>query len=179
MRQLLVILSVIMMLSSFWGCQKKEEATAEKKSPVPQGPIIDRQAGAPSHGTPAEKTEFQVVVPPEVQEQWAQVVIIIDDKKENKTQEYTVNIDGELNIPDSKLTLKVGPFLPDFQMSGTVITSSSNETNNPSVGIAVFEGDKKLFPSSGEWGWMYAKFPTIHSFQHERFSLTLKEGIKK
>jgi hypothetical protein len=64
-------------------------------------------------------------------------------------------------------------------MSGTVITSSSNEITNPSLGVAVFDGDKKLFPESGEWGWLYAKFPTIHSFQHERFSLVLKEGIKK
>jgi len=179
MKKILIILSVTILLSSLWACQKKEEQSAAQKSPAPKGPIIDTQSTTPGHGTPGKKTEFQVVVPPEVKDYWSQVTIIVDDKKENKKQEFTVNIGEKLKIPDSNLTVKIGPFLPNFKMSGTVITSSSNETINPSVGVAVFEDEKKLFPTSGEWGWLYAKFPTIHSFQHERFSLALKEGIKK
>lgn len=178
MKKGLFIILIIAVLFSFQACKKKEEQPVPK-SPVPKGPIVEAPSAPPPHGTPGQKTEFQLVVPPEVEEQWVQVTIIVHDKMEDKKQEFTVNIGDELKIPDSTLTVKIGPFLPDFKMSGTVITSTSNEPNNPSVGVAVLENDKQVFPPSGQWGWLYAKFPTIHSFQHERYGLTLKEGIKK
>ena len=178
MKKILLIISITVFLFSFWACKKQEEKTVSQ-SPVPAGPIMDAPSAPPGHGVPGQKTEFQVVVPPDVKEEWSQVTIIVEDKKENRKEEFTLNIGDELKIPGSKLTVKTGPFLPDFKMSGTVITSSSNEPNNPTVGVAVFEDGKKLFPASGEWGWLYAKFPTVHSFQHGRYGLTLKEGIKK
>ncbi|MBI5409149.1 MAG: DUF2155 domain-containing protein, partial [Nitrospirae bacterium] len=101
------------------------------------------------------------------------------DRKQNKQQELTANIGGEVKIPDSNLIVKVGPFLPDFKMNGAVITSASNDLNNPSVGVAIFENSAQVFPSSGKWGWLYARYPEIHPFQHDRFGLKLKEGIKK
>jgi hypothetical protein len=176
-RASLIILSIIF-LASLISCQKEEEKTAAK-SHVQQGPIIDVPAPAPGHGTPTKRPKFKVVVPPEVKEKWANVTITIDDKKANKQTDYVVALGDELKIPDSNLTVKVGPFLPDFKMSGEVITSSSNEPNNPAVGIVVFDNGKKVFPPSGEVGWLYSKFPTIHSFQHDRFSLVLKSGSKK
>ncbi len=181
MKKLLIVMSAVLMIFSLWACQKQEEPPAAKKSPMPQGPIIDQSADPQGHGVTgtAKKTEFQVVTPPDVKEHWSQVVIIVEDKKENKKEEFTVSIGDDLKIPDSDLTVRVGPFLPNFKMSGTVITSSSNETVNPSVGVAVMKDGEKLFPKTGEWGWLYAKFPTIHSFQHERFSLVLKEGVEK
>lgn len=176
-RIMLILLSCVVVLSVA-GCQKKEEQTAAK-GPVQQGPIIDVPAPAPGHGTPAERPQFKVVVPPEVKETWTDVTIAIDDKKENKQTDYVVALGGELKIPDSSLTVKVGPFLPDFKMSGEIITSSSNEPNNPAVGITIFENDQKVFPPTGEVGWLYANFPTIHSFQHDRYGLILKAGSKK
>ncbi len=179
MKKFIMVISITILLFSFGACQKKEEQSSAQKSPVPKGPIIETPSSPQGHGTPGQKTEFQLVVPPEVGGQWSKVTIIVDDKKENKKKEFTLNIGDEFNIPGSDLTVKIGPFLPDFKMNGTVITSSSNEANNPSVGVAIFQDGNKIFPNSGEWGWLYAKFPTIHSFQHERYSLTLKEGIKK
>ncbi|NOY65603.1 MAG: DUF2155 domain-containing protein, partial [Nitrospirae bacterium] len=35
------------------------------------------------------------------------------------------------------------------------------------------ENNKEIFN-----GWLYSKFPDIHPFQHEKFSVTLIEGIK-
>lgn len=180
MKKMLVIAATAIFLFSLSACQKKEEQPAEQKTSAPSGPIIDTPASPPpGHGAPAQKTEFQVVVPPEVAGLWPKVTIAVNDKKTNKQQEFTLNVGEELNIPDSNLMVRIGPFLPDFKMSATVITSASNEPNNPSVGIAVFENGNKLFPATGEWGWLYTKFPDIHSFQHERFSLALKEGVKK
>ncbi|HBH61262.1 MAG TPA: hypothetical protein DDX85_05880 [Nitrospiraceae bacterium] len=179
MRKLTILLSITILLFTLGACKKKEEPAPVQKSPV-QGPIVETPADTPpGHGVPAQKTEFQVVVPPEVEGMWAKVTVVVDDKKMNKKEEFTVKIGDEFNIPDSKLTVKIGPFFPDFKMSGTMITSSSNEPNNPAVGVAIFEGGTRVFPASGEWGWLYVKFPAIHAFQHERFALALKEGVKK
>jgi hypothetical protein len=179
MKKAIRIISVIMMiLFVLSACKKKEE------QPVPQapaqGPIIDSPSTLPGgHGMIGQKIEFEVVVPPEVKEKWSAVKLIVNDNKLNEENEFTVAIGDELKIPDSDLSVKVGPFFPDFKMSGQIITSASNEANNPSAGIKVFAGEKLIFPESGEWGWLYSKFPTIHPFQHERFELKLKEGVEK
>ena len=178
MKKAILILMALTLLSTIVSCQKKEEQPAAK-GPVKQGPIIDEISPAPGHGAPAQKTEFNVVVPPEVLETWTGVTIAVDDKQESKQTDYTVPFGGDFEIPDSGLTVKVGSFLPDFKMSGSVITSSSAEPNNPAVGITVYKDGEKVFPPTGEVGWLYANFPTIHSFQHERYALILKAGMKK
>ena len=181
MKKILLLLLITGILFTFGACKKeKEQPVAEAtQEQMPQGPIVDISSTPKGHGAEGQKTEFQVVVPPEIKAEWRQVVIIVEDRKENKTEEYRLNIGDEFKLPASNLTLKIGPFLPDFKMSGTVITSASNELVNPSVGIAVFEDGKQIFPASGEFGWLYSKFPTIHSFQHERYGLILKEGFKQ
>ena len=179
MKKALLIISMTAVLFSFAACKKKEEQSVSQNT-VPKGPIIETPATAPGHGgAMSQKPEFEIVVPPEVKEQWSAVRFIVEDKKENKKQEFTVKIGEEFKIPDSRLTVKVGPFLPDFKMSAQTITSASNDPNNPSVGVMIYEDGKKIFPSPRKWGWLYMNFPTIHSFQHERFGLILKEGIKK
>jgi hypothetical protein len=178
MRKIFLTMLITIIFFSFLACKKKEEEPASK-SLMPQGPIIDTPGVSPGHGTMGPNSEFQVVVPSEVKERWSAVVFIIDDKKENKKREVKVNIGGEFKIPGSDLTIKTGPFLPDFKMSGQIITSASDKPNNPSVGVAIYKDGKQIFPSSGKWGWLYINFPTIHSFQHERYGLTLKEGIEK
>jgi hypothetical protein len=180
MRKFTILISITILLFALGACKKKDEPAPAQKSPMQQGPIVEEPSGTPppGHGAPAQKTEFQVVVPPEVSGMWSKVTVVVDDKKTSKRQEFTLKVGDEFNIPDSNLTVKIGPFLPDFKMNGTVITSSSNEPNNPSVGVAIFEGGARVFPPSGQWGWLYAKFPAIHAFQHERFTLALKEGVR-
>ena len=166
---------VVMILVSLLSCKKKEE------QPVPQvlnkGPIID--SSAQGHGEIGQKMEFNVVVPKDVKEVWASVTLIVKDKNLDELQEFNVAIGDELKVPDSNMTIKVGYFLPHFQMGGGIITSSSNMPENPSAAIKVIEGDTQIFPLSGEWGWLYSKFPAVHPFEHQRFELSLKEGVKK
>ncbi len=179
MKNILLVLAIITLTFAFSSCQKKEEQAVKKPS-MAKGPIIDTQPGSLAQGQDAiKKTVFQVIVPPEVKDQWSGVKIIIEDKKESKQMEITANVGGEFKIPDSNLTVQIGPFLPDFKMSSSTITSVTNDPKNPAVGVAVMEDGKKLFPPSGEWGWLYMNFPTVHSFQHERYGLVLKEGVKK
>jgi len=178
MKKVLLIVTAVMMVFSFWACQKNEDQTVSENT-KPKGPIMDTPSAGAGHGKEGPKTVFKVVVPPDVSEKWKAVVIIVDDKQTKTKNEFTVSIGDELIIPDSDLTVKVGAFLPDFKMSADTITSTTSDPNNPAAGIAVMQNGNKIFPASGEWGWLYAKFPTIHSFQHDRFSLTLKEGILK
>ncbi len=176
MKKVLLIVIAVMLLFSLWACEKQEEQ-AVSKTTTPKGPIIDTPAAGVGHDSEGQKIVFKVVVPPEVEEKWTAVVIVVDDKQENKQEEFTVPIGDDLIIPDSDLTVKIGVFLPDFKMSADTITSTTSEPNNPAVGIAIMQNGNKIFPPSGEWGWLYAKFPTIHSFQHDRFSLSLKAGL--
>ncbi len=177
-KTLLFILSVSVMFSIF-GCDKSQDKpAATTKSSAKQGPIIDIPSSAPGNGEITERPQFNIVVPPEVKEQWTAVTIVVEDKIDNKESSFTVGIGEEIKVPDSKLVIKIGPFLPDFKMSGTVITSASAEPNNPAVGIKIFEDDQLIFPPAGEWGWIYAKFPKIHSFQHDRYGFVLTAGNK-
>lgn len=169
---------LVVILLSIAGCKKKEQTPAPQ-APMPHGPVMEAPAGIPGYKAGGPKVTFQVVVPPEVKDKWAAVKLVVEDKKIKKTQEYTVNLGGELKIPDSSVTIKIGEFFPDFKMNGNIITSASNNTNNPSVKVTIYEDGKQVFPGPGEGGWLYAKFPNIHPFQHQRFALFLKEGIKK
>ena len=167
----------------FGACSKKEE----QPQPTPQapmmkqGPIVETpsQALPPGHEAARQKVEYNVVVPPDVKDKWSGVKLIIEDKQTNKMQEYTVKLSSEFKIPDSKLTIKVGDFLPDFKLGVQVITSASNNLVNPAVGVVIYEDGSQIFPESGKWGWLYAEHPTMHPFQHSRFSVLLKEGIAK
>jgi hypothetical protein len=98
---------------------------------------------------------------------------MIQDKATGKSTEASINVGGSYTVPGSSLKIEVEEFLPDFKMEGTVITSSSNEPNNPAARVKVFDGGKEIFK-----GWLYSKFPAIHPFQHEKYALTLKEGKK-
>ncbi len=159
LKVLLVVLSIGAVLAG--GCKKKEQAP-EGQAPMPMTPAVVMPKG-----------QTKIVVPENVKATWKAVKIEILDKKTNKAQEVTLNLNSEYKIPNSNLTLKIGDFLPDFRMDGLTITSASNEPRNPAVHIRVYEGDKEIFK-----GWLYEKFPTIHPFQHDRYKLTLLEGIK-
>jgi hypothetical protein len=196
-RSLSVVMVVVMILFSIAGCKKKEEQqqpATQQQGGIPQGPIVETPMSPPSapmgqmppgHGMPgdaAPKVEFQVVVPQEVKDRWSAVKFIVEDKIHNKQLEISAPIDGETKIPDTNLLVKVGPFLPDFRMDANTITSSSNEPKNPAVGVIIYEDGKQIFPEPGKkWGWFWARkeLQMMHLFQHQRYALTLKEGVKK
>ena len=172
-KKALLLLSAVILLFSLWACEKGEDK-AISKSPVQKGPIMDTEQSEPDYIEEDPENNIKIVVPSSVRWKWVSVNLIVDDKKENKQEEFTVDIDGELKIPDSDLIVKVGPFLPDFKITEDSITTNSLEPNNPSVGISVMEKGTQIFPLKGKWGWLHAKFPKIHSFEHERYALILK-----
>ncbi len=159
MKSSIVVLTLLIVMVLPAACKKKEEP-AQKTPP-------------PGHGIVIPKGQTKIVVPDFVKDKWKAVRLEILNKSTNKKEEVTINLKSEYNIPDSNLKVKVGDFLPDFRMDGLTITSASNEPKNPAVYVVVSEGENEIFK-----GWLYSKFPSIHPFQHEIYTLTLLGGIK-
>jgi hypothetical protein len=126
------------------------------------------------HGDMGKKEQKPVQVPEDIKKSWGKVKLVFTDKVAKKSKEYTVDLGSELVIPGTDLKVAVGEFLPDFKIMGSTITSGSNEPNNPGVRVEVFEKGKSIFK-----GWLYSKFPDMHPFEHEKYGLNLKEGIRK
>ncbi|MFZ2196367.1 MAG: hypothetical protein WAV13_01445 [Thermodesulfovibrionales bacterium] len=186
-RKIMVVTCSVALLLSAGACKKKQE------QPVPQANIPGQQMPAGQPGMPPGQPgmqqqqpivmpqgETKVVMLDAVKGQWKAVVLQVESKATKKTAEYTVNINSDFKVPNSNLKITVGEFLPDFRMNGLEITSTTNEPNNPAVGVRIYDGSKQVFPASGKkWGWLYAKFPTMHPFEHPEFSILLKGGVKK
>jgi hypothetical protein len=121
------------------------------------------------------KKDRKVIVPKEVAAKWKAVKLAIEDKKaKSAAKEYTVAVGSDLAVPNTKITIKVLAFLPDFRMGETDITSASDKPNNPAVQVAIME------PGREEWkGWLYANHPAIHPYTHEAVGVTLVGGVSK
>jgi hypothetical protein len=173
-KQMLVAVCSLSLVLAFGACKKKEE-----KPPMPQTgapgqaqQLPSGQPGGPQVAMP--KGQTAISVPDMVKGKWKAVTIVVEDKTAKKKNEYTINLNSDFKVPGSDLKITVGEYLPDFKMDGLNITSSSNEPNNPAVNVKILENDKEVFK-----GWLYSKFPAIHPFEHPKYSLTLKDGVKK
>ena len=185
-KQILAVVCSLTLLLTAGACKKKEEKPPMPQTGMPgqgQGMPPGAQPGMPGQqqGAPqgqmnivVPKGEKTVVIPDSVKGKWKAVILVVSDKKANKQQEYTVNLNSDLKIPNSNLKVSVGEYLPDFRMDGLTLTSTTNDPNNPAVGVKIFENNKEVFK-----GWLYAKFPTMHPFEHPNYSVVLKSGIKK
>ncbi len=162
LKKSILLIAAMTLALGFASCKKKEQAAPQQVTPQ-QVPSIVMPQGGP-----------QVVVPPEVKDAWKAVTLVIADKTTGKTTETNVNIGTGYTIPGSTMKIEAVSFLPDFKMSGSQITSVSNEPNNPAAQVRIFDGGKQIFK-----GWLYSKYPAIHPFQNDKYGVTLKEGIKK
>jgi hypothetical protein len=192
-KKLLTVLVLLLIATSVQSCKKKETPQTPEPGvsgplqpgqmppgPVMQGPISPEGQEAPGHGMMMPGGKAQVTVPDFVKGKWDAAKIIIEDKASKKKHEYTVKLNSDFKIPNSNLKLSIGEYLPDFKMEGFSLTSVSNNPNNPALAVKIFENDKKIFPApEKDWGWLFEKVPTIHPFEHEKYGIFLKEGIKK
>ena len=136
--------------------------------------------GVQQPGGMMPRGKAHVVVPNSVKGKWSGAKIIVEDKLTKTKHEYTVKLESDFEIPNTDLSIHVGDFLPDFRMDGLNLTSASNEPINPALAIRVFEKGKQIFPAPGkEWGWLFERVPSVHPFEHQKYSIILKEGVKK
>ena len=134
-KQILAVVCSLSLLIAAGACKKKEE-----KPPFPQAGMPGQGQGVPpgpQPGMPGQpggpqgqpnivvpKGEKTVVVPDSVKGKWKAVILVVTDKKANKQQEYTVNLNSDLKIPNSNLKVSVSEYLPDFRMEGLTLTSA-------------------------------------------------------
>ena len=161
------LLVVVLMMAAFAG------AGCKKQQPPP--PPMPPQSAAGQPGMPgAPAVEKTVVVPDAVKAGWKAVKVEVEFKEKKSKKAFTIPLNSEFKVPDSDLTLKVGNFLPHFAMAADQISSSTNNPENPAVQIEVFQGGKEVFH-----GWLFALHPTVHPFTHDKYGVTLLEGVKK
>lgn len=179
MRRFLVIGFTVFAVFSFGltACEKEQQPVPKPQQQMPLGQAIPGQMppGAqlpPGHGAP--KGDMKIFVPDSVKGKWSAVKLVLEDKTAKQTQEIIVNLNSEFRVPNSNLKVAVGEFLPQFIVEKGTATSGSNLPNNPAVAVKIFEDKREIFK-----GWLYANFPTIQPFEHPKYGLTLKEGIKK
>ncbi len=169
LKKIVAVIAVLVLAVSFAGCKKKEE-----KPQLPAGhPPME---GMPPAGMPQNmpKVDRKVVVSKEVKSTWKAVKLAVENKAAKTKKEYTVNVGSELAIPNTKMTVKVLNFLPDFKMTDKEFTSSSNKPNMPAAQVAVFENGKEIWNN-----WLFSLQPQIHPFQHDSIGLLLVAGVSK
>ena len=116
-----------------------------------------------------------VRIPDAVKDKWQAVKLQVEQKSgEPRPQVFTVKLGGELDIPGSKLQVKIGDFLPALQVNGNEVTSMGNDPTNPAVLVTVSEGGKEIFR-----GWLFGKFPDMQPFVHPMYKITLLAGVPK
>jgi hypothetical protein len=127
-------------------------------------------AGMPAAGMPVAHQPARVVVPDAVKGKWKAIRLAVTDIASGKETLCTVALGSEFRIPGSGLTLQVETILPHFAMGGGVITSRSNQPENPAARIRIAEAGKDVYG-----GWMFTKFPEAHAFEHPKYRLRLVE----
>lgn len=165
------------------------QSGGEKPALPPNHPPISTQPGnaPPTADQPGAATGMPpghpqmggagrtVRVPDTVKGKWQAVKLQLEQKTGGAApQVFTVKLGGQLDIPGSKLRLKVGDFLPALQVSGSEVTSAGNDPVNPAVLVTVSEDGKEIFK-----GWLFGKFPDMQPFEHPKYKITLLAGVPK
>jgi hypothetical protein len=172
LKKIAAVLIVLVLAVSFGACKKKEA-----KPMMPQGQT-GMEGGMPPASMPntqnMAKVERKVTASKEVTTKWKAVKLAIENKTAKTTKEYTLNIGSQMNIPNTKMTLKVLNFLPDFKMSEKEFYSASDKPNMPAAQVAVSENGKEIWNN-----WLFSTQPGVHPFQHENVGIVLIGGVSK
>jgi hypothetical protein len=169
MQKVLAVFFVVVLAVSVGACKKKEETPQ-----MPAGHPGMEGSMPPAGMPPMPKVERQVVVSKDVTGTWKAVKLSIENKPAKTTKEYSVNIGSELAIPNTKMTVKVLAFLPDFKMTDKEFKSASNKPNMPAALVVVTENGKEIWNN-----WLFSLQPSIHPFQHENVGIILVGGVAK
>ncbi len=159
------MLGVLVLLLPATACKKEKPVQPSVGAPA------DSIHGMAGMGMPAKK-ESTVVVPEALKGRWKSVRIVVVETASRKEISCVVSVGSDFKVPGTDLTLRVESLLPDFSMGGGVITSKSDKLENPAVQVRILEAGKETFK-----GWMFAKFPDAHPFEHPKYSARLVEFL--
>jgi len=154
----------------------RAEGPPQATMPPDHPPVERGQAGpAPSHPSVGQGAARRVAIPPAVEGRWAAVRLRVAPKAAGaEPRTVVVALGQEAPIPGTGLTARAVAFLPALQIQGDLITSTSNEPENPAAQVTIREGGKEVFA-----GWFFARYPDMQGFDHPTVRITLVEGIPK
>jgi hypothetical protein len=109
----------------------------------------------------------------QIRNTWKSVKLEVKDRLSHYVREYIVSVGDSLIIPGSDIRVEIKAFIPDFKLTGNSVVSNSLEPNNQATRVIIYEDGEVTYH-----GWLYARFPTINPFEHERYQIFLKEGIR-
>ena len=161
-RNILLCLFVVILSVLFVACSEKKEDAQKTHSAANVSQERQSVVSVPA----------RVEVSNEILSAWKAIKVEVIDLVSAKATAYIVNIGGEQEFGDSGMKIKALNFLPAFQMNVPIITSRSNELENPAAQIEVYEGGDQIFK-----GWLFTLYTTTHAFTHSKYSITLLEGI--
>ncbi len=161
------LLGVMALLLPLGGC-KKQEPQAPKPAAAPADAI---HGDMPGKGMSAKK-ESTVTLPDTLKGKWKAARIVVTEVGSKKETTHVVPVGSDFLIPGTGLTLRIENLVPDFTMGGGVITSKSDKLENPAAQVKIIDGGKETFK-----GWMFAKFPDTHAYQHSKYALKLVEFV--
>ncbi len=145
------------------GCESRERRGVSEGPPMTSAPAV--AGSAHRRGLPLEIT-------PEIRASWSAVKISVIDKELGNEILYTIPIGSYVELDKSDLHLRVEAFFPSFVMTGTVLTSTSNNLDNPAALILVESSGSEVFR-----GWIFSLYPAAHAFEHPRFSFVLADFV--
>ncbi|MFH1148606.1 MAG: DUF2155 domain-containing protein [Pseudomonadota bacterium] len=148
------------------GKQCPKEMLEAMQKGEKSGPSVCPTPGGAKTG----KKNVPVTVPAAIQGKWKALVINVLNKKTKNSRDFTLKMNEEFAIPDTKMKLRVLAFLPHFTMSPGGITSVSNDPVNPAAQVIIYDNGSSVFE-----GWLFEKYPSIHPFEHNLYQITLKD----
>ncbi len=173
-RKTVALLAVLLLIGAT-ACQKESEVKHEEPAAHSSNAPADTHAAgdmAAGHGEMGAKHEKaapkEVVVTDDIRAAWKAQTITVKYKDTGESKNYEVNPESEFIVPDTGLTLKVGAYLPDFSMTPDQIISRSAEEKNPALQVTILDGGVEKYQ-----GWLFAKFPDMHAFEHPKYSISL------
>ncbi len=194
-----LVFLILMVWIGVTGCSESQERTVEGAIDVtetgitgvrpPEGsatktppPLTDQQLAegsySDSEGHPPttedqKNVRREVVVPKSVAGKWKAVKMLVRDKMdEERNRMQTVDLGSTFKLGDSGITVSAGPFFPNFVLDQARYTSMDNELANPAIHLVITDHGKEIYN-----GWVFAKYPTLYAFEHERYSLQLMDFI--
>lgn len=112
-------------------------------------------------------------IPPEVKAKWKSVELSITATG-GKEQRAHVTIGDKVTVANTGLSLNVAAFVPAFMSDAGVVTSSSNNLDNPAVQLQLRDGKGKIAE-----GWVFQSLPEFNSFSSSKVSVRLLSAEAK
>ncbi len=112
-------------------------------------------------------------IPPEVKAKWKTVELAITPAG-GKEQRAHVAIGGKVAIANTALSLSVDAFVPAFMSDAGVVSSSSNQLDNPAVELQLHDHKEKIAE-----GWVFQNLADYNSFSSSQVNVRLLSAETK